>query len=212
MILVVNGSPQIEGNLHRMLRFIAEGTGHDAESVHLPSLDIAPCRACLGCVETRRCVVLDGMTNLYDKIENCDALVVGSPVYFRHINGFTHTFLERMFPLRHLAPRTIGKPAVAVAVGNKPIATAIDDIAYHLSHYFYFEVVTTARFTSEIPPCYSCGYGTECRYGGPARAMSPEEFENFTEITPDLFRRFEDDPDAVAACERATAILRAAMA
>ena len=212
MILVINGSPQIEGNLHRMLRFIAEGKGYDAEYVHLPSLDIAPCRACLGCVESQRCVVLDGMTGLYDKIEECDAYIVGSPTYFRHINGFTHTFLERMFPLRHLAPGTIGKPAVAVAVGNNNVENAINEITYNLSHYYYFDVVATAGFISGIPPCYSCGYGTECRYGGPARAMSPEEFDNFSEITPDLFRRFEDDPDVVAACERAAAILRSAIA
>jgi len=208
LILVINGSPQIEGNTHRMLRFIAEGTGCGAEYVHLPSLDIAPCRACLGCVETQRCVVSDGMTGLYDKIENCDAYIVGSPTYFRHINGFMHTFLERMFPLRHLSPRTIGKPAVAVAVGNTNVTNAIDEISYNLSHYYYFDVVATVGYLSNIPPCFSCGYGTECCYGGPARHMSPEEFENFSEVTPDLFRRFEDDPEAVTACERAAAILR----
>ena len=48
MILLVNGSPQIEGNLHRMLRFIAYGMGCETELVHLATLDIAPCRGCLG--------------------------------------------------------------------------------------------------------------------------------------------------------------------
>lgn len=194
-----------------MLRFIEEEAGHDTEHIQLSSLDISPCRACLGCVETKRCVVSDGMNGLYDKIEVCDALVVGSPAYFGHISGFTHAFLERMFPLRHRAPGTIGKPAVAVAVGNSTVPAAIDQIAHHLSSYFYFDIVATAGFTSKIPPCYSCGYGTVCRYGGPARNMSPEEFENFTEITPDIFRRFEDDPDTVSACERAAETLRAAI-
>ena len=208
MILFINGSSRRDGNLHRMLRFIADGTGCDTEMVHLPSLKIAPCRSCLGCVETHRCVIPDGMTGLYDKIEACDALVVGGPAHFGHVNGFTHNFLERMYPLRHRAPRTIGKPAVAVAVGNSTVATAVEQISHHLSSYFYFDVVATAGFTSAIPPCYSCGHGTECRYGGPARAMSSEEFENFTEITPDLFRQFEDNPEAVSACKSAAEILR----
>ena len=211
MILVVNGSPQREGNVHRMLRFIAEGTGRDTEYVHLSTLDISPCRACLGCADARRCVISDGMSGLYDKIEECDGLIIGAPTYFRHVNGFTHTFLERMFPLRHVAPETIGKPAVAVAVGDNNAAVAYDEIAYHLEHSFYIDVVATAGYNSAVPPCYICGYGTECVYGGPARHMSPEEFENFTEITPDMFRRFEDDPDVVAACECAAERLRAAI-
>jgi len=27
--------------------------------------------------------------------------------------------------------------------------------------------------------------------------MSPEEFENFTQVTPDMFQKFEDDPEIV---------------
>jgi len=47
------------------------------------------------------------------------------------------------------------------------------------------------------PPCLICGFGTTCQYGSPARWMSPEEFENFTQVTPDMFQKFEDDPEIV---------------
>jgi hypothetical protein len=39
------------------------------------------------------------------------------------------------------------------------------------------------------PPCFICGFGTTCQYGGPARRMSPEEFEDFTEVTLDMFQK-----------------------
>ena len=32
--------------------------------------------------------------------------------------------------------------------------------------------------------------------------MTPEEFKNFTEITPEMFQRFEDHPEIMAACEQ----------
>ncbi len=32
--------------------------------------------------------------------------------------------------------------------------------------------------------------------------MTPEEFKNFTEITPEMFQRFEDHPKVMAACEQ----------
>ena len=47
------------------------------------------------------------------------------------------------------------------------------------------------------PPCFICGFGTECNYGGPARWMSPEDFKNFNEITPERFQKFEDHDDSV---------------
>jgi hypothetical protein len=47
------------------------------------------------------------------------------------------------------------------------------------------------------PPCFICGFGTTCKYGGPARWMSPEEFENFKKVTPDMFQKFETDKKIV---------------
>jgi hypothetical protein len=41
--------------------------------------------------------------------------------------------------------------------------------------------------------------------------MTPEEFENFTEITPDMFQNFEDHPEVVQACELLSRELKEAM-
>jgi hypothetical protein len=42
--------------------------------------------------------------------------------------------------------------------------------------------------------------------------MTPKEFENFNEITPDMFQNFEDHPDVVAACETLSRQLKQAIA
>jgi hypothetical protein len=42
--------------------------------------------------------------------------------------------------------------------------------------------------------------------------MNPEDFENFNEITPDMFQRFEDHPKVVMACEALSDALRTAIA
>ncbi len=212
MILVINGSPKPRGNLERMLEKIARDTGYDYEMVHLAKLNIKPCIGCVKCADTRRCVQKDDMAPLYDKIVNADALIVGGVVYFGHPNAFTRTFLERMFPLRHVEPQTIGKLAAAVCVGGDEAEQSVREIAYHLESYFNYQVVGSVFFNSATPPCFICGYGTTCQYGGPARWMTPEEFENFTEITPDMFQNFEDHPEVVAACELLSRELKAAIA
>ena len=212
MLLVINGSPKPHGNLQRMLEKIAKDTGHDYEMVNLAKLKIMPCLGCVKCAEKQRCIQPDDMAPLYDKIEAADALIVGGVIYFGHPNAFTHTFLERMFPLRHHDPSTIGKLAAAVCVGGDEAEAGVREISYHLGSYFNHNVLGSVFFNSATPPCFICGYGTTCQYGGPARWMTPEEFENFNEITPEMFQNFEDHPEVVSACETLSRTLREALA
>jgi NAD(P)H-dependent FMN reductase len=212
MLLVINGSPKPRGNLQRMLEKIAKDTGHDYEMVNLAKLKIMPCLGCVKCAENQRCIQPDDMAPLYDKIEAADALIVGGVVYFGHPNAFTHIFLERLFPLRHRHPSTIGKLAAVVCVGGDEAEAGVRELSYHLGSYCNYNVVGSVFFNSATPPCFICGYGTTCKYGGPARWMTPEEFENFTEITPEMSQQFEDHPEVVAACEKLSQELQASIA
>ncbi len=203
MLLVINGSPKPHGNLQRLLEKIAGDTGKDYEIIHLAKLKINPCLGCVKCADTNRCIQPDDMVPLYDKILSADALIVGLVVYFAKANAFTHTFLERLFPLRHVKMLTMGKIAAVVGVGSNGAERCVNEVVFHLGHYFNYKIVGSVFFNSATPPCFSCGYGTTCPYGAPARyMMTPEEFENFTEITPEMFQRFEDHPEIMAACEQ----------
>ena len=197
MLLGFNGSPKPNSNLRRIIEMMLKESGKDYRIYDLAQMDIKPCMGCVKCAKNNRCVMKDDMFPLYDEIVGSDAIVVGAVVYFRKANGFTHNFLERFFPLRHVNPQTMGKPAVSVAVGGNEAKTVADEIGYHLNSYFNFEIVDKLFYDTMTPPCFICGFGTTCQYGGPARWMSPEEFENFTEVTPDMFQKFEDDPGIV---------------
>jgi hypothetical protein len=125
------------------------------------------------------------MAPLYDKIVAADALILGPVVYFGKANAFTHTFLERFFPLRHLKPQTIGKLAAVVCVGGDEAKQVVRDVSYQLHSYFEYRVVGSVFFNSATPPCFICGYGTTCEYGGPARWMTSEQFEKWRRLTED---------------------------
>jgi multimeric flavodoxin WrbA len=212
MILAINGSPKPNGNLHRMVEKIARDTGEDYELVHLAKLRINPCMGCVKCAKTQRCIQHDDMTPLYEKIVTADALIVGGVVYFGHANALTYTFLERLFALRHVEPATKGKLAATVCVGGDEAEPSVRQMSYQLESYFLYKVVGSVFFNSATPPCFVCGFGTTCRYGGPARWMTPEEFDNFTEVTPEMFKNFEDNPDVVSACEALSGELKVAIA
>ena len=211
MILCINGSPKPGSNLRRMLDAIGKETGLDYTIIDLAQLTIQPCTGCAKCGSTNRCVQKDDMAPLYNKIVDADALVVGGVTYFAHPNGFTRTFLERMFPLRHRQPQTMNKPAAAIAVGGDEAEQTSREIAYHLESYFNCNVVGTIFYNSATPPCFICGYGTTCQFGGPARWMPPEEFHAFTKVTPDMFKQYEDSADVVADCSKLGKQLAAAI-
>jgi multimeric flavodoxin WrbA len=211
MILAVNGSPKPGGNLQRLVEKIARDTGCDYEMVNLAKLNIRPCLGCVKCADTNRCIQPDDMAPLYDKIVAADALIVGAVVYFAHPNAFTRTFLERLFPLRHKEPQTMGKLGVTVCVGGNEAEQSVREVTYHLESYFNYKIVGSLFFNSATPPCFICGYGTTCQYGGPARWMTPEEFAAFNEITPEMFQNFEDHPEVVSACQQISQDLKLAI-
>jgi hypothetical protein len=180
-----------------MIEMMLQESGKPYRLYDLAAMNIKPCTGCVKCAKNNRCVLQDDMATLYDEIVQARGIVVGAVVYFRKANGFTHNFLERLFPLRHLNPQTMDKPAVAVAVGGNEAEVVAEEISYHLSSYFNFRILDKFFYNSMTPPCFICGFGTTCSYGGPARWMSEEEFNNFNEVTPDMFQRFESDNQLV---------------
>ena len=61
------------------------------------------CQACYSCKKRGgksfgKCVLVDGMAPLYKKIEQADAIFLGSPIYFGTVTSATKMFIERLFP------------------------------------------------------------------------------------------------------------------
>lgn len=99
-VLMLNGSPRLEGNtsialreMERMLR--AEGV--ETELIQVGNRDIRGCIACGGCAKLGRCVFDDVVNELAPKFEACDGLVVGSPVYYASANATLVALLTRLF-------------------------------------------------------------------------------------------------------------------
>lgn len=103
-VLMINGSPHKHGNtyiaLHEMEKiFIEEGI--DTEILHIGNRNIRSCIACNSCMETGKCVFDDIVNETAQKLECCDGLIVGTPVYFASANATLVAFLTRMFYSTH---------------------------------------------------------------------------------------------------------------
>ena len=99
-VLLVNGSPRKEGNTALALKemekvFATEGI--ETVTVQVGSQNVRGCIACGKCRELGKCI-FDDVVNEYAKVfEECDGIVVGSPVYYASANATLIAFLDRMF-------------------------------------------------------------------------------------------------------------------
>lgn len=100
-VLIINGSPRAQGNtyiaLNEMKKVFAKN-GIEAEIVQVGGMDIRGCICCGYCFKNGKCSIDDIVNNeLAAKFEECDGLVVGSPVYYAAANGTLVSLLNRLF-------------------------------------------------------------------------------------------------------------------
>lgn len=99
-VLLVNGSPKMNGNtaisLAEMEKIFAE-EGIETVKLHVGNKDIRGCIACGRCSQTGKCVFDDVVNEAAQLLEECDGIVVGSPVYYAGPNATLTAFLDRLF-------------------------------------------------------------------------------------------------------------------
>ena len=99
-VLGIVGSPRKKGNTDILVEAVLSGAnsmGTETEKIYLADYQFKGCTGCEGCSKTYDCVINDGMQEIYNKIEEADALVLGSPTYFYNVTGITKLFLDRLF-------------------------------------------------------------------------------------------------------------------
>lgn len=117
-VLLINGSPHKEGNTHIALTEVAktlEADGIETEIYWIGNHPIPGCIACYKCYETGVCVFNTGAyADLYNKVQEADGYVIGSPVYYAGPAGSLCALLDRLF---YSAGRFMAyKPAASVNV------------------------------------------------------------------------------------------------
>lgn len=202
MILAIHSSPNPEGNLERMVINTAETSGIEYELIRLSELDMRPCLGCAKCAGNNKCIQQDDLSAVFEKFPRARGLIMGAVNYNGIMNSIAHIFLERLFVHYHQNSVLRGMPAGVVAVGGEEPEKAAGNIISYLKDIYFFHVIGTALFKSDIPPCFSCGYGAKCPVGMPALHWPKEQFENFTRVRKNMFLRYEDNSDAVLACTR----------
>lgn len=99
-VLLLNGSPRLNGNtaaaLNEMIP-IFQSDGIETELIQIGNQNIRGCIACRKCFETGKCVFNDIVNQTAPKFHEADGLVAATPVYYGSANATLIAFLTRLF-------------------------------------------------------------------------------------------------------------------
>lgn len=120
-ILVLNGSPRLNGNTMHMVKAFkkgAEDAGHSVDIENVAHMNIHGCLACEYCrtKEKAVCVQKDDMQKLYQKILEADMLVFASPIYYFTLSAQLQSVIHRTYAID--VPKNIQKTALIMSSGS----------------------------------------------------------------------------------------------
>jgi len=95
-IVGVSGSPRAKGNTTILVKAVLEAVKGKKKFISLADLDINPCNSCDRCWKEKiECVIDDDVRWILKELERCDAMVLGSPCYFKSVSAQLKMLMDR---------------------------------------------------------------------------------------------------------------------
>lgn len=137
-VLAINGSSRKGENTADMLNIVLEELkkeGYETEHIELAGETIHPCKACFACAGRRNCVFNnDRFQELYTKMTEVDAIILGSPTYSADVSSTLKAVIERASVVSDTNPGMFRhKVGGAVAVARRTGAMNVVDT---MNHFF----------------------------------------------------------------------------
>jgi multimeric flavodoxin WrbA len=100
-VIGISGSPRKDGNTEILVRQALKPfyeKSWEVTEFFLSSKAVNPCIGCETCCETGVCIIEgDDMELVLREFESCDALIIGSPVYYRNVTSQLKALFDRSF-------------------------------------------------------------------------------------------------------------------
>ena len=162
-VLIINGSPRVNGNTSiavREIENVLKEGGAEVIVVQVGNKDIRGCCACGSCSSTGKCVFDDTVNEIAPLFEEADGVVIASPVYYASPNATLIALLDRLFYSSHCDKRM--KVGASVVCARRGGCSASFDV---LNKYF----------TISNMPVVSSQYWNSIHGGAPGQAEMDEE-------------------------------------
>ena len=112
-VLAVNGSPRPDGNTADMLGTVLEvckQAGFETELYQAGGKPVMGCLACMGCGKHKgSCATDDWVNEVYGKMVEADAIILGSPTYFSDLTPELKAIIDRCGYISRMGGMTLSR-------------------------------------------------------------------------------------------------------
>jgi len=118
------GSPNRDGRTHQLVKAALEGVagaGAPTELIQMADHVVAACKDCQPwvCRDNKKCTYEDNAFEyMSQKVLNCGALVLGTPVYWWDTSGMVKYFILKMFRVYARSAPLQGLPALGLSIAG----------------------------------------------------------------------------------------------
>ena len=159
--LIFNGSPRVAGDTVSLIDRLTGLLDGEYKIVDAYRSNISPCMDCRYCWKKTGCAIKDEMQEVYSYIEDCDNIVIASPIYFSELTGkmldvgsrLQTYFCSRFFRKEEVSIKPKKGAVILVGGGDgrieKPYETACT-LMHHMNCHNIHEVVCSFN-TNKVP-------------------------------------------------------------
>lgn len=111
-MLAILGSPHKDGATGTMLNYavrVAEHRGWQIDYVNLYEKEIAYCKGCRACIQTRNCVQQDDLQAIAKLLKECDVVILAAPVYWANVPAIVKNMFDRLLGVAMEETKTFPK-------------------------------------------------------------------------------------------------------
>lgn len=125
-VLAINGSPRPGGNTFQLIEMVfdaikEEDNTVETETIQLAGKTINSCLSCFQCLKNKdnKCVQKDDLNEIYAKMVEADAIILGTPVYFGDATGKMRCFIERAGFVAGVNERPLTRKIGAIVIAKR---------------------------------------------------------------------------------------------
>ena len=131
MLLLLNCSPRQDGYIGKLLQEIIRGIqaskiDTNVELLNVCNMQVNPCQECGYCDDGQGCSQNDDMALILQKMDEADAIVFGSPVYYYGVSAQSKTVIDRCLARSKDSATKFG--AMVVTAKSMGMSSVIKDL------------------------------------------------------------------------------------
>lgn len=138
-IVILNGSPRINGNTSALVKAFTEGaeySGNTVTTFFLSDMNINGCKGCFGGHSNLEypCIQKDDMAKIYPAVKECDVIILATPLYYWNMSGQIRIAIDRLFALEENDGNFLRGNGKACALLMAAEGYDFDDVLQYYNH------------------------------------------------------------------------------